>query len=63
MNYIHQIQMINKQKEIIKKNQIKILKLKSRGLPWWLSGKESVHQCRGRCLIPDLGRSHLAWGS
>ena len=56
MNYIHQIQMINKQKEIIKKNQIKILKLKSRGLPWWLSGKENACQCRGHRLDPWSGK-------
>ena len=27
-------------------------KLSDQGLPWWLSGKESI-------LIPDLGRSYL----
>ena len=51
--------MINKQKEIIKKNQIKIFKLKSRGLPWWLSGKEYACQCRGHSWLPGLGKSHL----
>ena len=28
-----------------------------RGLPWWLSGKESTCQCRDMGLIPWLGRS------
>ena len=28
-----------------------------RGLPWWLSGKESTCQCRDVALIPWLGRS------
>ena len=30
-----------------------------RGLPWWLSGKESACQCRRHQFNPDLGRSHM----
>ena len=29
------------------------------GLPWWLSGKESAHQCRRHGSVPDPGRSHM----
>ena len=28
------------------------LKKQVRGLPWWVSGKESVCQCRGHTLDP-----------
>ena len=30
-----------------------------RGLPWWLSGKESACQCREVGLIPGPGRSRM----
>ena len=31
------------------------------GLPWWLSGKEFICQCRS--LIPNPGRSHMPWSN
>ena len=38
------------------------IKTTMRGLPWWLSGKESACKCRNTDSIPDLGRSPHATG-
>jgi len=36
------------------------LKITTKGLPWWLSGKESVCQCRKHGCDPMFpGRSHM----
>ena len=40
-----------------------LIKIESKGLPWWSSDQEFACQCRGCRFNPWSGKTHIPWGN